>query len=45
MFIDPGACICCASCVPVCPAGAIFDEDDVPTEHADAVEANASFFR
>ena len=45
LFIDPELCICCAACEPICPTGAIFDEPDVPAEHADAIELNAAFFR
>jgi len=45
MFIDPDACICCAACEPECPVTAIFEEDDVPDERKDSIEANAAFFR
>lgn len=44
MFIDPEACICCAACVPECPVSAIFDEDDVPAEWADAPARNRAHF-
>jgi ferredoxin len=45
LYIDPDECICCGACVPVCPVEAIFDDHLVPAEYADAVEANAAFFR
>jgi ferredoxin len=32
LVIDPVECIDCAVCVPECPAGAIYDEKDVPAE-------------
>ncbi len=45
LFIDPDACISCGCCVPECPVDAIFQEDDVPAEHADSVAANENYFR
>lgn len=44
LFIDPEACICCSHCVAECPVDAIFDEDDLPADHAEARAANAAFF-
>lgn len=31
-YIDPETCIDCGACVPECPYGAIFPEDEVPYE-------------
>jgi NAD-dependent dihydropyrimidine dehydrogenase PreA subunit len=45
MFIDPDSCIDCGMCVAECPVDAIYDEDDVPTEHRADIERNAAFFR
>jgi ferredoxin len=44
MFIDPDVCIDCGACAPECPVDAIYLDDDVPTEHRGAIEANARFF-
>jgi ferredoxin len=44
-YIDPDVCIDCEQCEIVCPVDAIFKDVDVPAEHADAVDINASFFR
>ncbi len=33
MYIDPDTCIDCGACVPACPYGAIFPEDDVPSAY------------
>jgi ferredoxin len=44
-YIDPEVCIDCEQCEIVCPVDAIFKDVDVPAEHADAVDINASFFR
>lgn len=41
LYIDPGNCIQCQACIPVCPAQAIFDEADLPPEYADWVAINA----
>jgi ferredoxin len=32
LYIEPTECIECQACIPVCPAQAIFDEDDLPPE-------------
>jgi ferredoxin--NADP+ reductase len=44
-YIDPDVCIDCEQCEIVCPVDAIFKDVDVPPEHADSIDANASFFR
>jgi ferredoxin len=44
-YIDPDVCIDCEQCEIVCPVDAIFKDVDLPAEHADAIELNASFFR
>lgn len=33
MYIDPDTCIDCGACVPACPYGAIFPEDEVPSAY------------
>lgn len=30
VYIDPDTCIDCGACIPECPFGAIFPEDEVP---------------
>jgi ferredoxin len=42
LVIDPEECIDCGACVPECPVGAIFEEDDVPAKWADYIELNAN---
>ncbi len=32
-YIDPDTCIDCGACVPECPFGAIFPEDEVPSAY------------
>ncbi len=41
LVIDPDECIDCALCVPECPAEAIFEEDDLPSDQKHFVELNA----
>jgi NAD-dependent dihydropyrimidine dehydrogenase PreA subunit len=33
LYIDPDTCIDCGACVPECPTGAIFPEDEVPSAY------------
>jgi ferredoxin len=42
LVIDPEECIDCTLCEPECPVKAIFAEDDLPAEHAQFKELNAS---
>lgn len=41
LVIDPDECIDCAVCVPECPAGAIFAEEDTPSDQLDFIRINA----
>ncbi|MDE2255452.1 MAG: ferredoxin family protein [Betaproteobacteria bacterium] len=41
LAIDPNECIDCAVCVPECPVGAIFAEDDVPSDQTPFIPLNA----
>lgn len=40
LVIDPDECIDCAVCVPECPAGAIYFEDDLPAEQHMYIDIN-----
>ena len=40
LVIDPEECIDCAACVAECPVEAIFADDELPEEFADALEFN-----
>ena len=41
LVIDPEECIDCTLCVPECPAGAIYAEDDVPADQHQFIALNA----
>jgi ferredoxin--NADP+ reductase len=44
-YIDPEVCIDCEQCEIVCPVDAIFQDEQMPAEHAASIEINAAFFR
>ena len=44
-YIDPEVCIDCEQCEIVCPVDAIFQDIQMPDEHAESIEVNAAFFR
>jgi len=44
LFIDPNECIDCGACEPECPVNAIFPEDQVPSEWANFVQIDATWF-
>lgn len=41
LFINPDVCIDCEMCVVECPVDAIYHDDDLPEDLADARELNA----
>lgn len=43
-YIDPNGCIDCGACVPECPVGAIFYDDEVPAEWQHFIQRNADYF-
>lgn len=44
LYINPLECMDCGACEPVCPAEAIFYEDDLPEQWTDYLRANKDFF-
>jgi ferredoxin len=40
LVIDPDVCISCGACEPVCPANAIFEEDEVPEQFRVSIKLN-----
>lgn len=45
MVIDPDACIDCTLCVQECPAGAIYNEYNIPQDQAHYKQLNANIVR
>jgi Indolepyruvate ferredoxin oxidoreductase, alpha and beta subunits len=41
LYIDPGVCIDCGACIPVCPVHAIFEETDIPDDKRHWIAVNA----
>lgn len=41
LVINPDECINCGICVPLCPIGAIFEEDDLPEDQQHFLAINA----
>jgi NAD-dependent dihydropyrimidine dehydrogenase PreA subunit len=44
LYVNPGECIDCGACVPVCPTGSIFVLEELPAESQGFVEMNAKYF-
>jgi ferredoxin--NADP+ reductase len=44
LYIDPVACVDCGACLQVCPVGAIYYEDDLPSGQSKFRDINADFF-
>ena len=45
LAINPDECIDCAVCVPECPVGAIYAEEDVPADQVHFIALNAELVR
>lgn len=45
LYIDPIDCIDCGACIPECPVGAIFRDDEVPAQWTSYVQLNADRVR
>ena len=39
LYIDPEVCIDCSACIPECPVQAIFEEDDLPEDKQEWIDA------
>jgi len=42
VYIDPGACIDCGACLPLCPVKAIYEDYDLSGEQEKWIELNAA---
>jgi len=43
-YVNPVECIDCAACESACPVGAIFADDQVPSDVEEFTEINAQWF-
>lgn len=44
LFVNPGECIDCGACVPVCPTTSIYVLEELPGELAAFADKNATFY-
>lgn len=44
LVIEADVCICCGACAAVCPASAIYPDDDLPLGEQGAIELARVFF-
>ncbi len=44
LYINPGDCIDCGACEPVCPVKAIYAEDDLPEQSKEFLQMNADYY-
>ena len=44
LYIEPDHCIDCGACEPECPVGAIFYEDDLPSQWKHYIRINAAYY-
>jgi ferredoxin--NADP+ reductase len=42
--VNPGECIDCGACIPVCPTNSIFTLEELPVESARFAELNAAHY-
>ncbi len=44
LYIEPEVCIDCGACEPVCPATAIFPEEELPDKWNEYIAINTDYF-
>lgn len=44
LFVNPGECIDCGACIPVCPSNAIFPLDEVPADKQAFIATNEAHY-
>lgn len=44
LFVNPGECIDCGACIPVCPTTSIYVLEELPAELSAFVEKNAAYY-
>jgi ferredoxin len=44
MYVNPGECIDCGACLPVCGSDALFALDDVPADKRQFIAINEAHF-
>ncbi len=45
LYVDPGACIDCGACVPVCESSSMYPVDELPENLQEFAEKNAQYYQ
>ncbi len=45
LYVDPGACIDCGACVPVCESSSMYPADELPDNLQEFAEKNAQYYQ
>lgn len=44
LYVNPGECIDCGACIPVCPTTSIFVLEELPAELSEFADKNAAYY-
>ncbi len=45
LYVDPGTCIDCGACVPVCESSSMYPLDELPDNLQEFAEKNAQYYQ
>ncbi len=44
LYVNPGECIDCGACIPVCPTTSIYVLEELPAELGEFADKNAAYY-